>query len=368
MTDSEGVPGRTLEPRYFTSDEVFARETERIFAQRWLYAGRAEQVDAPGRYFLFEAGDESVIVVRDSDGVVRAFHNHCRHRGTCLLTDARGEIARHITCPYHSWSYALDGELVGAPNMRETPGFVAQEHSLLEVAMRVWEGAVFICFAEEPQPFDEIFAPVLERFRPWGLEALRVAHREVYDVASNWKLITHNFSECYHCPTVHPFLNELSPYRDTDNDLETGPFLGGPMRMARAGGSMTASGERCADPLPGVEGDDLRNVYYYLMFPNHLLGLHPDFVLSFRLDRVAPARSRVICEWLFHPSAIEREEFDPKDAIDFWNDTNRQDWRICELTQRGVSSRASRQGRYSSLESLLPLIDREYLRSMGDDG
>jgi len=366
MTDVPEGPKRSLDPRYFTSQAVFDLETERIFGRHWLLAGRADLIDASGRYFVFEDGGESVIVLRDREGTVRAFHNHCRHRGTCLVADACGEIARHITCPYHSWSYALDGRLVGAPNMRETPGFIAGEHSLIEGPTRVWEGGVFLCLAENPEPFDDVFAPVLERFRPWGIGDLRVVHREVYEVAANWKLIAHNFSECYHCPTVHPLLNELSPFRDTANDLDDGIFLGGPMRMARADGSMTMSGDRCADPLPGLSGDDLRRVHYYLLFPSCMVALHPDFVLSFRVARRAPACSRVVCEWLFHPGSISRESFDPKDAVEFWDRTNRQDWRVCELTQRGVSSRAARPGTYSSFESLLPQVDGEYLRALAE--
>ena len=366
MSDASDRIHRTLDRRYFTSEAIFDRETERIFRRGWIYVGRASRLAASGSYFLVDEGTESVIVIRGADGALRAFHNHCRHRGTCLLAESAGSVERHITCPYHAWSYALDGRLVGAPNMRETPGFVAEAHGLLPVALHEAAGAVFVNLAERPEPFERVFGSAFERFRPWGLDELVIVYREVYEVAANWKLIVQNYSECYHCPTVHPFLNELSPYRATSNDLCEGSCLGGPMQIARPGGSMTKSGERCAAPLPGVRGDDLGKVYYYVLFPNLFVSLHPDFVVSYRLERRTPRETRVTCEWLFHPSAALAEGFDPSGAVEFWDETNRQDWRVCALTQKGVSSLASRPGPYSSLESLLPVIDREYLRRLDE--
>jgi Rieske 2Fe-2S family protein len=149
------------------------------------------------------------------------------------------------------------------------------------------------------------------------------------------------------------------------NDLEEGPFLGGPMRMALEGGSMTMSGQRCAAPLGDVCGEDLNRVYYYVLFPNFLLSLHPDYVLIHRLERLAVDKTRIICEWLFHPGAMAQPGFDPAGAIEFWNMTNLQDWHVCELSQKGVSSRAYAPGPYAELESMIAAFDRQYLRVMG---
>ena len=188
---------------------------------------------------------------------------------------------------------------------------------------------------------------------------------------ANWKLICQNYSECYHCPTVHPALNQLSPFQSFQTELTEGPFLGGPMRLTTPHGSMTLSGQRCAPPISGLAGgglagDGLQTVYYLSLFPSFFLSLHPDYVMVHRLEPQAPDRTRVICEWLFHPNALAQPNFAPDDAVDFWHMTNQQDWHVCELSQRGVSSRAYAPGPYANLENLLAAFDREYLRVMGE--
>lgn len=258
----------------------------------------------------------------------------------------------------------MDGRLIGAPNMHEVKSFNKTDYPLHSVPLAAWEGGIFINLASEPQPFIQAFAPLINKFTQWCLPELAVAHRVVYDVDANWKLILQNYSECYHCPNLHPILNQLTPYRNSSNDLEEGPFLGGPMRMSWNGGSMTMSGRRCTIPLGDVSGEDLNLVYYYTIFPNMLLSLHPDYVLVHQLQRQSPNRTRVICEWLFHPDAIAQPDFDPSGAIEFWNMTNTQDWHVCQLSQQGVASRAYTPGPYAELESMLAAFDREYLKAL----
>jgi len=357
---------KTLAGRYYTSEDVYAAETERIFTKRWLYAGRAVSLPSHGSYFLLEVDSESIIVLRDDSGTVRAFHNICRHRGTRLCTEAEGQLSRSIRCPYHAWTYALDGRLIGAPHMSEVEGFRREEYPLHSVAVALWGGCVFINLTPEPEPLPEAFAPLIGKFARWELADLQVAHRMSYDVAANWKLIFQNYSECYHCPSLHPALNRLTPFRNASNDLEEGPFLGGPMRMASQDGSMTMSGRRCAPALGDLSGEELSSVYYYTIFPSLLLSLHPDYVLTHQIQRRAPDRTRIVCEWLFHPSAISAPGFDPSGAVEFWHMTNQQDWQVSELSQRGVASRAYRPGPYSGLESMIAAWDREYLAAMGE--
>ncbi len=352
----------TLPGEYYTAEGIFQRELERIFYRRWLYAGRSAQLAEPGSYALFELGPESLIVLRDGDGEVRAFYNVCRHRGTRLCTKPGGRFRRAITCPYHAWVYALDGRLTGAPNMGSVKGFRKADYPLHAVRVAHWEGGIFVNFAHRPEPFENAFAAGLSRFRAWRLNELRVAHEVTYDVAANWKLILQNYSECYHCPTLHPQLNRLTPYRDSSNDLEEGTILGGPMRLAEPFESMTESGRACAPPL--VSGAARRCVYYYVVFPNLLLSLHPDYVLVHRLLPQAVDRTTVVCTWLFHPEALARPDFDPGDAIAFWNTTNLQDWEVCELSQQGVASRAYTPGPYADLESMIAALDRTYLAAL----
>ncbi len=173
-----------------------------------------------------------------------------------------------------------------------------------------------------------------------------------------------NYSECYHCPTLHPQLNRLTPFRDSTNDLEDGPFLGGPMRLTGDSQSMTMTGRSCASPLGSVAGEDLRLVYYYTVFPNMLLSLFPDYALVHRLERRAVDQTRIVCDWLFHPEAMHQPGFDPSDAIEFWSVTNTQDWQVSEMSHRGIASRAYVPGPYAELESMIAAWDREYLRAL----
>ncbi|MFQ5740128.1 MAG: aromatic ring-hydroxylating dioxygenase subunit alpha [Acidobacteriota bacterium] len=363
-TRRSSLGAHTLAGRYYTCDSIYGEENDRIFSSHWCCVGRCTPLSEPGSYFLCDLEKENLVLLRDSEGVPRAFYNVCRHRGARLCNQNSGRFSKTIQCPYHAWTYGLDGELLAAPNMEEAGSFSRSRYPLIEVASRIWEGFVFLNLAETPTSFEEEFGPLGGKFRSWHLAELTTVHHEEYLVEANWKLIFQNYSECYHCPTLHPLLNRLSPYRDSLNDLESGPFLGGPMTISSRADSMTMSGRSCAAPLD--QGNEHRNrVYYYSIFPTLLLSLHPDYVLVHRIEPESPGQTRVVCEWLFHPDAVTQPGFDPSEAIDFWHITNEQDWRICESTQRGLRSRAFVPGPYSELESLVAAFDRHYLRVMG---
>jgi Rieske 2Fe-2S family protein len=355
----------TLAGEYFTSDAIYDEELERVFRRSWLLAGHVSELRATGSYLLHELGRESVLVVRGADGLPRAFHNFCRHRGSRLCREAAGELGRAIQCPYHAWTYELDGALRAAPNMADVAGFDRAEFGLMPCAMAEWEGFVFLHLGDEPQPFAAAMAPLAGRFERWRMGELASVHRETYTVGANWKLLFHNYNECYHCPNAHPHLNKLTPYRNTANDLDEGAVLGGPMWTASEDGSMSLGGARCAPLLPGLEESDRGHVRYYTVFPSMFLSLHPDYVMVHRAVPLGREATRVVCDWYFHPDAAAEPEFDPRPAIDFWDLTNRQDWELCENTHRGVNSAAYVPGPYAELESQLAAFDREYLRMMG---
>ena len=366
MAERSPSPGETLAQRYFTDGAVFEEETRKIFRERWLYVERSSELKETGDYLAIDLEGEGLIAVRDADQSVRVHYNVCRHRGTRLCTEPKGNCGKVITCPYHAWSYGLDGSLIGAPHMEETAGFKKEDYPLIAPAQYHWEGNVFVHLGQNPEPFEQAYEPVLTKFAPWHLGELIPVRREVYEVAANWKLIVQNYSECYHCPIIHPALEKLSHYRDTENDLDEGPFLGGPMRIGQEGGGLSTNGKRAAAPLPGVKGENLQRAYYYLLFPNLLVSPQPDFVMIHHLQRVAPYHTRIVCQWLYHPEAITTDGFDPQPTLDLWDEINRQDWRVSELTQEGVGSRAYRPGPYSALETMPAAFDREYLRAMGE--
>lgn len=358
---------KTLPRQFYTSAELFAEEHERIFTRRWLCVGREERLAGPGDYFLQPVGRESVIVLRDRAGQLRAFYNVCRHRGTRLCSAAEGRLSGSIQCPYHAWTYGLDGRLLAAPSSDDIEGFRKGDYALHPVAVATWEGFLFINLAEDPEPFHEAYAALIGRFARFNMPTLRVARRIDYDVAANWKLVVQNYSECYHCAPVHAALSKLTPPTGGENDLFEGPFLGGYMVMSEGSGSMTMSGRACGLPVGDLPDEDHRRVYYYALFPNMLLSLHPDYVMCHTLWPQTPGRTHVTCEWMFHPGTLADPAFDVDDGVKFWDMTNREDWEMCELSQLGVQSRVYRPGPYSKRESLSVAFDREYLRALGRD-
>jgi Rieske 2Fe-2S family protein len=245
--------------------------------------------------------------------------------------------------------------------MDEVPGFDRSDYSLHPVNLGVWEGFIFVNLADEAMPLEEWFAPLAKKFSHWNLPRLRSAKRVEYDVKANWKLMFENYSECYHCPGVHPMLSKVSPYDSAENDLTEGPFLGGFMKINQ-GKSLTMSGNACALPVGKVE--NLQEVFYYSIFPNMLLSLHPEYAMVHQLWPQSPERTLIVCDWFFHPDAPKRDGFNPEDAIEFWDVTNKQDWHVCELSQQGIASRAYEPGPYGSRESIPAAWDREYLRRM----
>ncbi|MGH9692525.1 MAG: aromatic ring-hydroxylating oxygenase subunit alpha, partial [Bryobacteraceae bacterium] len=320
------TPGaKTLPQRYFVSPQVFAEEEAKIFARHWVCVGHQSEVAKPGDYLVREVARESLIVVRDQAQVIRGFYNVCRHRGTRICEKSSGH-AGALQCPYHAWTYALDGSLLGAPLMETVGGFEKADYPLHAVGLELWEGFIFVSLGQSPMPFAETLASLAGKFCQWNLPLLRPAKRIEYDVRANWKLIFENYSECYHCPLVHPVLAKVSPYDSAENDLSEGPFLGGFMKIAK-GRSLTMSGNSCALPL-GKGGDEAR-VFYYSIFPNLLLSMHPDYVMVHQIRPQSPERTLILCDWLFHPAAFDRPDFNPDDAVEFWDMTNRQDWHVC---------------------------------------
>jgi glycine betaine catabolism A len=312
---------------------------------------------------LVELAGESLIVLRDRAGAIHAHYNLCRHRGTRMCEQPAGRFGESIQCPYHAWTYALDGRLIAARHMQDAPGFERADWPLRSAAVAEWEGFLFLNLAARPEPFAQAFAPLIGRLSGWGATDLRCGAQISYAVAANWKLIVENYSECYHCPLIHPELAALSPWRSGRNDLSAGPFLGGYMELNHA--SMTVGGATSRPPLPGLPAEELGRVYYYAIFPNLLLSLHPDYVMAHTLWPAGVGQTRVVCAWYFDPASMAAPGFDPGDAVQFWDTTNRQDWHVCELSQLGVASRAYTPGPYAQVEGLLWQFDQEYLRAMG---
>jgi len=348
----------TLPARHYTDPELFRAELERIHCDMWVYAGRTEALASAGSYFVRQLANASVIVLRDEGGGLRAFHNVCRHRGTLLCKEEQGTLPSRIQCPYHGWTYGLDGRLMNAPHMEKVEGFEESDYPLGPVAVEEWDGHVFINLSARPEPLAEQLGALQQKFRPWRMQELKLAERRVYHLKANWKLIIQNYSECLHCPIVHPLLQQQSHYMSGDNEAPQPNYLGGRMELREGVETLSMDGSSKRSRLPGLGEEEARHVYYYAILPNLLLNLHPDYMLTHTIWPLAVDRSDVVCEWHFHPDEMRKPAFDPSGPVEFWDMTNRQDWELSDLAQEGISSRGYRPGPYSNREDLLHGFDR----------
>ena len=214
----------TMPREQYTSPAILAEEAERIFARHWNCVGRASRLTKAGNYIVREIAGESLIILRDRGGELRALFNVCRHRGTRICRETHGQFSETIQCPYHAWTYATDGRLIGAPHMQDVDGFEKKDFPLHSAAIAEWEGFVFVNIGRDPQSFDEWFAPMLRRLERYNIAGLSVGHSATYDVRANWKLVFQNYSECLHCPMIHPELSTVLPYQSGANDLVEGAF------------------------------------------------------------------------------------------------------------------------------------------------
>ena len=347
IAHSESFLLSTLPGRYYYDPVIYDLEQERIFSQLWVCIGRADAVPIPGTYQLATIGRESIIVIRNRDGVLQAFFNVCRHRGARLCTATSGQLKGSIQCRYHAWTYGLDGRLIGAPNVSNDAQFDRMSYGLLPVSLDVWEGSVWLNLADDPAPITtQVNVPIIERFGSYAPFArydvgkLKVGKTITYDVHANWKLVLENFMECYHCGPMHPELCQLLPgFRSgktyVDGDAAT---------LAENAEAFTITGKASRLPLPGLLAQDLRRYFGIVLLPNVLLNLLDDHVVIHTVHPEGPERTRVICEWLFDAGAMTRPDFDPMDAVEIFDIVNRQDWEVCELTQLSMASKAFQRG------------------------
>jgi glycine betaine catabolism A len=346
----------TLPRRFYADADFYRAELERFYFRRWICAGRADRIPGAGDFFTLAIGDESVIVTRDGSGSVRALFNVCRHRGTRLADAAEGRFVDRIQCPYHAWTYDLSGRLVAAPHM--PPDFCRDDYPLRRAGCEEWDGHVFVHLgAGEAGSLREQLADLPARFAAWRMGELRLGRRIVYDVKANWKLIVLNFNECLHCPNLHPALNRLHHYLGAENVAPTACYCGGAMGFREGVETMSTDGRRRRDCLPGLDEAQRRQVVYYSIYPNLLLSLHPDYVMTHTLWPRAHDRTEIVCEWHFHPDELAKPAPAIDDAVAFWDVTNREDWWIAEQSQAGIRSRAYEPGPYSEREALLWSFD-----------
>jgi Rieske 2Fe-2S family protein len=347
-----------LPPRVFHDPAVWDYEREAWFARDWVCVAREEDAAAAGEYVLAEVAGERLLVVRGADGALRAFFDVCRHRGAMLVEGDAGRAAR-FQCPYHAWVYDLEGRLTRAPHTRELVDFEPDHNGLLPVRLATWQGLVFVSLAPEGPGLLQQLADLPPHLASYRLAELRRARRVDYEVAADWKVVAQNYSECYHCPGVHPQLNRLTPYDVGGNYAAQGSWAGGWMELTEGFETLSVDGLRHGRPLlPGWSAArDGRRVYYFVVWPNLFVSLFPDYLMTHQVWPREAGRAWIRCEWSFPPQAMARPDFDPAGVVDFWDLTNRQDWHVCELVQQGTGSRAYSAGRYAYMEDMVHAFD-----------
>ncbi len=338
---------RMLPAAAYTSDDVLAWELRHLFAGSYSCAGR--EVELRGRIDgklatqrTVMVGDVHVLLTWTGDDV-RAFANTCRHRAHELLGADDANSRQSIVCPYHAWTYDLSGSLRVAPGYQDVAGFAPTDHGLVALPVHRWHGWLFVhaataLAAEEAPDFAAHVGALDDIVSPYAPEALVLGERHTYDVAANWKVITENYHECYHCPLIHPELCQVTPPRSGDNYARPGAWVGGSMVLRDGMQTMSVTGESRGRPIPEVSP---RSVEYLGLLPNLLISAHPDYVMAHRLVPREPGRTWVECSWYFPESD---PAVDPSYAVEFWDITNRQDRDACESVQRGLTSPHARPG------------------------
>ena len=338
----------TLPGSSYTDPAAFAREQELIFESRWLCAARSGDIPDPGQFQVVQAGRESVLVVRQPDGGLRGFLNVCRHRGARLCMEESGQVSRYLRCAYHAWSYELGGRLAAAPNLARMTDIDRDEYGLVPVALREWLGYAWVCLASEPPSFQgTVCGAVADRLgstqaiEAYQLDALAVGRRISYDVAANWKLIVENFMECYHCATIHPELTSVLP--EFAGGYAAQYYVGHGAAFADRAAGFTVDGSAGFARLPGVTGDQDRRYFAITIRPQVFVNLVPDHVILHRMIPLSPARTTVICDWLFDPGVVASGQ-DLSNSVELFDRVNRQDFDACERTQPSMNSRAYSRG------------------------
>ncbi|MBI4605739.1 MAG: aromatic ring-hydroxylating dioxygenase subunit alpha [Planctomycetes bacterium] len=394
-------PGCSLPRDFFVDDEIYRLDLDRIWRRSWLFVGHTCQVPEAGDYFTLEVDSDPILVIRGEDGAVRAFHNVCRHRGTLLCASDSGRAGR-IVCPYHQWVYAPDGRLLGCRGMQES--LDRSELGLLPVRTEVVEGLIFICLGRDPPGFEEARAELAPMLRPQGFERARVAKVIDYLVQANWKIVWENNRECYHCNVNHPqyIKANFDHYNADDTSPRIAEVLASAARsseekwaarglavthretgmtvfperhwfsvnrtpLAEGYVSETMDGRRAA-PLMGEYAEPDVGTLRVRAVPSFWNHSSCDHGVSTRVLPAGPRATRVRVIWVVDRSAVEGKDYRLEELLPFWQLTSEQDWSLCELAQRGVSSSAYVPGPFSTYKEYnVEGFVRWYLRQVSGE-
>ncbi|MFC3627802.1 SRPBCC family protein [Vogesella amnigena] len=393
------VPGYSLEAPFYTSQAVFDADMEHIFGKHWIYVGVSVDVPEPGDYMTVQLGQQPILILRDDDNEIRAFHNVCRHRGSRLCAGEKGTVG-NLVCPYHQWTYDLSGKLIFADHMQE--GFDLSHHSLKPVHLRNMAGLLFICLADEPPADFDAMSEVMSKYiAPHQIENTKVAVQVDIIEQGNWKLTLENNRECYHCTGNHPELTVslfaysygFAPKEETAEGLRqyeemvadrhqhwescglpsteverladvTG-FRTMRMPLDRSGESQTLdTNAACKKLLADFKDASIGGLSFWTQ-PNSWHHFMADHIVTFSVIPLSADTTLVRTKWLVHKDAVEGVDYDVKNLTAVWNATNDQDRHLVEESHRGAKSSAYQPGPYSPFtETLVEKFTDWYVRRL----
>jgi phenylpropionate dioxygenase-like ring-hydroxylating dioxygenase large terminal subunit len=378
-------PNYSMTQEMYTSSKVFDIEILKIWRKLWLFAGTTASIAKPGDFFTYKIGKDNVIIVRGNKGEVFAHHNTCRHRGSLVCLEEKGN-APVFMCPYHQWVYDKDGKLLKARLMPDD--FCKEDHGLPKVNCQVIEGFIFICLDENPPSFDQVrkdFAPFLA---PFHVDDAKIAFSKKYTLKTNWKLIGENFRECYHCGPAHPeycgaviganmlesadetLLEKQPIWTQKGLATETISFkydtnhfaVRYPLRPDVA--SYSLNGKAVSIPM-GDHKDYDAGVLGMVVYPNFWMDAVSDYMWTMRLTAISASETVIDLCWLVDMTAVQDEDYEVDRLTEFWKITGEQDWKLCENNFAGIESSAYRPGPYSPAEDDVAQYVAWYLRMMG---
>jgi len=402
---TEFRPGWSLPGAFYSDDEVYRADLQRIWRAGWLFAGHGCEIPKAGDYFTLEVGSDSIAIVRGSEGVIRGFYNVCRHRGSLVCTEAAGH-AKKLICPYHQWTYGLDGQLVACRGMGDD--FDKSQFSLKQVAVQEFEGLIYFSLAKNPWDIERPQEVISTLARAQGFANAKVAKSVDYLVKANWKLIWENNRECYHCNVNHPqyIKANFDHYNADDTTPRIKAQIDAAVRRAeelpnvvdptatRKDGGMTSfpdvenniwysanrtplvdgyvsesmDGKKVA-PLMGDYGEFRCDTLRIRTLPNFWNHSSCDHAVSTRLLPAGPQLTSIRVWWLVDADAIEGKDYELAKLVPFWQLTSEQDWEICERQQRGVNSSAYSPGPYSKYKEYnVDAFVRWYMKLLGVKG
>ncbi|NOR20469.1 MAG: Rieske 2Fe-2S domain-containing protein [Xanthomonadales bacterium] len=351
------VTRETLPAHFYLDTAHYEKELQAIWYRNWVYVCRADSLDEPRAFRTISIGTQSILVLRDENSDLQAFHNTCRHRGSVLCTENKGRLrTKTIICPYHAWTYSLQGELQRTPSKHCPAGFDKQNFPLYKVAIDEWNGFVFVNLSgEKAAPLADSFQQDSANLDNWPLSSLKLGHTYRKTMNCNWKIFWENFNECLHCPRIHPELCKMVPiysraYMEPEEDPNwsehkdsTDPKLTGGMREGSE--TWTFDGQTVGKPFANLSEEERKAGYHYVVNqPSVFIAAHVDYVRLVRLLPLGTEKTELQVEWLFSEETLADKSIDIEKAAGFAKLVMQQDAFVSELNQKGLHCIQHKQG------------------------